>query len=206
MSKTKLLKGECQHCGGHLEFPPEMAGLQGPCPHCGEQTDLLLAPPAEEPTVPRRTVIWAVIGIVILGLGLLGSLAALRRAEKWAARKKHQPEITSSVPGETNSVAAETSTAEGLTEQNDFAASAVTLETTEGTSRVYATGTLKNKTERKRFGVKVELDLLSSTDDKLGTATDYKAVIEPGAEWRFRALVLDAKATSARIASIKEEQ
>lgn len=183
-----------------------MAGLQGPCPHCGEQTDLLLATPAEEPTVPRRTVIWAAIGIVILMLGLLGSLAALKRAEKWAARKKRPPEIASSVPSETNSVPGGTSAPEGFTEQNDFVASAVTLETTEGTSRVFATGTLKNKTERKRFGVKVELELFSAADEKLGTAADYKAVMEPGAEWRFKALVLDAKATSAKIASIKEEQ
>jgi hypothetical protein len=64
---------------------------------------------------------------------------------------------------------------------------------------------LKNKTGRKRFGVKVELDLFDGTEQKVGTATDYQAVIEPGAQWAFKALVLDSKATSAKIASIQEQ-
>ena len=35
-------------------------------------------------------------------------------------------------------------------------------------------------------------------------ATDYTAVIEPRKEWRFRALVLDSKATAARVYSVPE--
>src|SRR5215831_18602359 len=99
MNKTKFLKGECQHCGGRLEFPAEMAGLTAECPHCGQQTDLLLAAPPEEPTIPRRTVVWAIIGIVILVMGLVGALAALKRAERWAARQKRQAESSFEVQG-----------------------------------------------------------------------------------------------------------
>ena len=206
MAKNKFLKGECQHCTGHLEFPAELAGLQAPCPHCGEQTDLLLAPPPEEPTVQRRTVVWAVIGIVILGLGLVAALAALKRAQLWAARQRHDVVATTLPQGETNSGQGETTPSNASTDKNGFAVSVVTLETTPGTSRVYATGTLQNKTERKRFGVKVEIDLRDATDQKLGTATDYRAVIEPGAEWHFKALALDSKASSARVSGIKEDQ
>src|SRR6266404_3328030 len=105
MNRTKFLKGECQHCAGRLEFPAEMAGLPADCPHCGQQTDLLLAVPPEEPTVPRRTIVWAVIGIVILGLGLIGALAALKRAERWAARQKRQVESSVVVQGSNNAPA-----------------------------------------------------------------------------------------------------
>src|SRR5215468_10172201 len=94
MTRTKFLKGECQHCAGHMEFPVDMAGLSTECPHCHQQTDLLLEAPPEEPTVPRRSIVWAIIGITVLALGLVGSLAALKRAERWAARQKRQVETS----------------------------------------------------------------------------------------------------------------
>jgi hypothetical protein len=56
---------------------------------------------------------------------------------------------------------------------------------------VYAVGTLTNDTTRQRFGVKVEIDVLDAHRNKLGSATDYTEVIEPGKEWKFRALVTD---------------
>ena len=207
MTRTKLLKGECQHCAGHLEFPAEMAGLSTECPHCHQQTDLLLTVPPEEPTVRRGTIVWAIIGVVVLSFGLIAALVALKRAERWAARQKRQPELSTS-----NNISSDQKTENGkeaaaaTSEQNGFAVSAIRLETAPGTSRVYAVGTLKNKEDRKRFGVKVEIDLFDATDQKLGVATDYRAVLESGAEWSFKALVLDTKATSAKIASIKEEQ
>jgi len=41
----------------------------------------------------------------------------------------------------------------------------------------------------------------------MGTAKDYQAVLEPGAEWRFKALVVDPKGVvAAKVASLKEEQ
>lgn len=71
---------------------------------------------------------------------------------------------------------------------------------------VYAAGTVKNSSNRKRFGVKVELALLDRAGQKLGTATDYRQVLEPGGQWRFKALVVDSKAVSAKLESIKEDQ
>src|SRR5947207_1269951 len=204
MHKTKFLKGECQHCAGHLEFQAEMAGLMADCPHCGQQTELLLALPTQEPTVPRRTVVWAAVGIVILVLGLIGAIMALKRAERWAARQKHPNETSiASAP------AADSEPAAGIPdpqEQNGFAVSPVQLEKARGTSLVYATGTLKNISDHKRFGVKVEIDLLNRDEQKVGTATDYQQVMETNATWNFKALVVDSKATSAKVAAIKEVQ
>ena len=84
--------------------------------------------------------------------------------------------------------------------------SGIHLEKTQGNSLVYAIGTISNLTSRQRFGVKVELDLLDGSGQKIGTARDYQQVIEPNEKWQFRALVMDSKATTAKIASIKEDQ
>ena len=203
MNKTKFLKGECQHCQGHLEFPAELAGLTADCPHCGQQTDLLLAKPPEESTVPRAAMVWAVIGIVILGLGLAGALVALKRAERWAARQKRL--AAAAAASETN-LPMEAVIAADPQAQNGFVASAVELEKAPGTSLVYAVGTLKNTSDHKRFGVKIELDLLDSGQQKVGTATDYQQVLETNATWRFKALVVNSQATAAKVAAIKEDQ
>ena len=90
--------------------------------------------------------------------------------------------------------------------QNGFVVSAVALEKAPGTSLVYAIGTVKNTSDHKRFGVKVELDLLDGDNQKAGTATDYQQVMETNSVWRFKALAVDPKATTAKVVAIKEDQ
>ena len=204
MSRTKYLKGPCQHCGGRLEFPAESIGSIIPCPHCGQHTELLLATPRLEPTVPMRALVWTSIAVVILGFGLAGSLLALKRAQTWAARRHPQAAPLSSANVATNLGAA--LAAAEASSQNEFTVSSITLEKSAGTSLLYAVGTVRNTSTRRRFGIKIELDLLDATGQRLGTATDYDQVLEPGAEWRFKALAVDSKAVSARLASIKEDQ
>ena len=70
----------------------------------------------------------------------------------------------------------------------------------------YAVGVIKNESTRQRFGVKVELDLFDNNNVKLGVVTDYQPVIEPQKEWRFRALLLDAKTVRANLSGLKEDQ
>ena len=67
MIGTKHLKGECQHCGGHLSFPAEGIGLTATCPHCGQETELFLATPKQESTVPAKAIAYAVIAFLIQG-------------------------------------------------------------------------------------------------------------------------------------------
>ena len=64
-------------------------------------------------------------------------------------------------------------------------------------SLVYAVGVMKNDSDHQRFGVTVELDVLDNLGSRLGAATDYRSVIEPREEWRFRALILHSKAVKA---------
>jgi len=204
MSKTKYLKGACQHCGGHLEYQADHIGLVVPCPHCHQETELSLLQPPDEPALPLRTLVWTAVALVILGLGLVVAVVALKRAQNWAATRRYHAVATSKAPVPTDpepDTAATNSPA-----QADLSASSVTLETTPGSTLVYAVGTVQNSSSRQRFGVKVELDLLDTSGEKIGTATDYRQLLDPGAQWKFKALVLAPKAASARISSIREDQ
>jgi hypothetical protein len=84
--------------------------------------------------------------------------------------------------------------------------SKVTLEKKDESSLIYAIGTLTNDSTRQRFGVKVELDVLDAHRNKLGSATDYTEVIEPGKEWKFRALVTAKAAAGAKLVKVKEQE
>ena len=95
---TKLLTGKCATCGGYLEFPAEAVGTTADCPHCGRPTELLLAPPAPERTVPLRTIIYTAIAILILVGGLVAVMVALKRAERVTGRKSEIPTATTPQP------------------------------------------------------------------------------------------------------------
>ena len=50
------------------------------------------------------------------------------------------------------------------------------------------------------------MDLFDASGQKLGTAKDYQQLLEPDGQWAFKALVVPAAATTAKIAAIKEDQ
>lgn len=208
MNRTKYLKGACQHCDGHIEFPAEQIGLVVPCPHCQQETELTLLAPPDEPALPRRVWIWTGIAVVILVLGFAGALAALKRAQHWAEGQKRQAAAQSAAVSheQANPQPAPESVDTNSTPRDGLTASAVTLEKTPGSSLVYAMGTISNPSNRERFGVKIELELSDSSGQKLGTASDYRQVIQPGAQWQFKALVLDSKAAAVKIIAIHEDQ
>ena len=88
----------------------------------------------------------------------------------------------------------------------NFSVSPVTIEKAAGSSITYATGALKNETDRQRFGVNVELEVFDRAGTKLGTAKDAAQIIEPRAEWKFRALIVPKNAASARVVGVKEQE
>lgn len=199
MSQTKKLRGECQHCGQLIEFEAEAVGTTADCPYCGQPTELMLALPADAGSPTRtKAIIFTIAVLVIVIGGGAGIMLALKRAQRIAAQKKES--------------AATAAPAQTLAKPSDpfaplgFRTSAPTLEKVDGTSLVYAQGTITNLTNRQRFSVRVELDLLDANGNKLGSATDYCATMEPNSEWRFRAQVLEKKAVSVKIATIKEDK
>ena len=204
MSHIKHLKSYCHNCGEKIEFPADALGMTVECPHCSQQTELTLPPPPEAsgPTIPTKAVIWAIIAILILGGGLAGSLIALKKAQRLYGHQNHSA---------TNASPSRAPTNVSLTDPTDiaksqFSISPIKVEKNQGTSLIYATGTVVNLTDKQRFGVKVELDLLDAANQKIGTARDYQAVIEPRGQWAFKALVVDPKTVAVSLASIKEGQ
>ncbi|HSU53637.1 MAG TPA: FxLYD domain-containing protein [Candidatus Dormibacteraeota bacterium] len=202
MGKVKYLKGECSQCGGPLGFPADSVGTTSTCPHCGETTELMLAQPKEEPAIPRKTVIWTLIGVVILVVGLGGAIAALHLAQKRVARQKEQATPQTSV---TPRAVNEPPSREDPILKAGFRVSPIKIDKAPGTSLIYAVGNITNASARQRFGVKVELDLYDAAGQKVGGAKDYQQSIEPHGVWEFRALVVEGKAASAKVASVKEE-
>ncbi|HEY0550237.1 MAG TPA: FxLYD domain-containing protein, partial [Verrucomicrobiae bacterium] len=97
-------------------------------------------------------------------------------------------------------------TAAPLTLTNGFSVSKTVIEKTSGSSLAYASGSLKNDTDKQRFGVTVELELMDSKGGKIGTAKDYAAIIEPNMEWKFRALLVQKNVAAARVANVKEQE
>ena len=89
---------------------------------------------------------------------------------------------------------------------NDFAIAAIKLEKTPGSSLVYVTGKIRNLNSRQRFGVKIEFGLFDTNDTAVGKATDYQAMLESNGDWRFKAMVMESKAASARLNSVVEDR
>lgn len=196
MSTTKFLRGECQHCGGHLEFPAEAAGTSADCPHCQQSTDLFISAgnaDATTNTAKTKTIIFTALACVILIGGLIGAGVALNRAKRMA--EQLDPDSLR----RTNSLPA------NPFESQEFAATAVALEKNPGTSLVHAAGSVKNLSSRRRFGVRIEIELKDDTGTLLAPTKDYAATIEPGAVWNFKAMVQAKGATAAKISVIKEE-
>jgi uncharacterized paraquat-inducible protein A len=88
---TKFLNGQCQACGGSLEFPAGAVGTTAPCPHCGRPTELLLAAPPRERIVPARTIVYAALALLILLAGLVAVIIALKRAERISEQRSAPP-------------------------------------------------------------------------------------------------------------------
>lgn len=198
MLKIKNLRGECQHCGEPVEFHAEHVGTTAECPHCSQLTELLLTPPPEEGSPVRtKAIIFSVVAVIILLGGLGGAVLALKRAERL---KTKRVETTAPIPP------SKPLAPDDAFGQLGFRVSPVTLDRATNNSLVYAVGTIGNLRDQPRFGVRVECELLDEAGVKVGAAKDYRAVLEPRAEWRFRATVVEKRAVTARILEIKEDR
>lgn len=82
MHATKPLRGQCQHCHRPLQFPADLVGTMADCPHCHQQTELMLeVPPQPQTSLPQRSIVYAVVAVVILLFGLAAAMVALKRAQ-----------------------------------------------------------------------------------------------------------------------------
>ncbi len=206
MSAIRYLKCSCQQCGRHIEFPADAIGTSVDCPHCGWPTELILPAPPEPSAPSSRNLTWPVIGLCVLLLGMIASFVVLRMV-KQLALKEHSAKSAALAAKSTNHLAKAGSpavTAASIS-TNDFKIAGVTLEKAKDSNFIYVIGSVKNETDRQRFGVRVDLDLFDQAGAKVGRASDYRQTLGPKADWHFKALVLQSKAATATLASIKED-
>jgi hypothetical protein len=209
MSNHEFVKGECRLCGGHLEFPAEAIGKTIACPHCGQSIELQAT--ESKPKAGGRR-LW-VIGIALLACGAVAAIILLGRRSHPTAGTFPPSTATTNVSNppitpEPKIVPASPPVepprpGEVLT--NSFGISGGTMQSTSGSSLVYVLGTVRNLSDRQRFGVKVEFSLLDAAGQVIGHATDYQSEIDPHAEWDFKALVMESKAVSAHFSGITEQ-
>jgi hypothetical protein len=195
MTTTKNIRGECQHCGGQFDFPAEQAGLTADCPHCSQPTELLLAPPPEEtaPAISKKPIVFIALAVVIGVVGIIGAQLAIKRAKRMVGAPESEPAAASAPVKPLGPFAGQ-----------HFEISETRFESAPGSKVVYARGTVTNTAAQQRFGVKVELELLDASGQRVGGASDYASVVEPNGTWNFRAMVMEPRAASARISAIKE--
>lgn len=157
----------------------------------------------------RGKIVGVSLVILILAGAAIGLMALRNRSNSNAAKQHSRSEPTTNSPAPSRKpTAAETvapSTASAPKSITDLKPGTISLEKAKGSSLVYAVGILRNDSVHQRFGVNIELELTDARGSKAGTAKDYRAVLEPRQEWRFRALVLDSKAVAAKVSSIREE-
>lgn len=202
MPGSKFLKCDCTQCGGRIEFPADGIGSIVSCPHCGVDTELTLATPEMGSPISSRSIKWAIAGLIILVLGVVGMFLAFHMARK-ILRKPPDKGVLSQRAGTVGlSASAE---AKWKIHTNHFSSSPVKVEAQRGSTVIYASGTLRNALDTQRFGVSVQLELFNDAGEEVGTAQDYRDVMEARGEWNFRALVVSRNATSARVNSVREQ-
>lgn len=204
-------KCACQHCGGRIEFPRHGAGQKITCPHCDQPTLLYLGQTTRVATggerVARKRVYpaFAVAAVIAVAAGGAFFYHASHHSE-------NGPETPLRPAQPSNASPVVTAPAPPPRPQpppdpwHGLKPGQVALEKTGDGRLVYAVGTLTNATPRQRFGVKVELAVLDEHHNKIGLATDYAEVIEPGKAWKFRAMVTDKSAKSATLTNVKEQE
>jgi hypothetical protein len=201
----------CKNCGGRIEFPGEGAGRTVPCPHCNWPT--VLATDVPSATVPIgggaaarkrifRFFFIAAVVVAAAGAGVYWYLSHRGPAPAPSAATQ---------PAQGNNTLSKTSAPVVVAPVvppdpwHGLMAGPITLDKSGDGRLVYAVGTLRNESDHQRFGVKVELDVFDAGNEKVGTATDYTSTIDPGKEWKFRALVTDRTAASAKLTAVKED-
>lgn len=180
-------------CGGKIEFPATAQGMTVECPHCHAQTEL-------QPLQKAGRNVSGLFLFAVVGIGIaIGAVIFLKS-------RKVEPAQNPAPSQQTNAVALPTAEPRPRALEDLKVIGSVSIEKAKSSRLSYAMGTLKNDSDHQRFGVKVDLELFDSAGNKLPTkASDYVQMLEPRKEWHFRALVLEPKAVSAKVAALQED-
>ena len=156
--------------------------------------------------LPRKTILAVLMVLLIAGIIVPASLLWHRKPSIHPATVTAPPAPIAQIKATTQTLVAIPPPPKYQNVTNDFAILSFKMEKTPGSSLVYVTGTVRNLSDRQRFGVKMEFDLFDAQDRPAGTATDYQSELDPHGDWSFKALVMESKAVSARFHSIAEDK
>jgi hypothetical protein len=180
------------------------------CPHCNWPVVLAIS---EHPSVPigggpgtRKKI------FTLFAIAAVAAIAAGAGVYFYMAKRAEPTPEPAPVPAAPSHAADNTSTSAPVAVEPEpppdpwhgLKAGPIKLEKTGEGHLVYAVGKLHNTTDHQRFGVKVALDIFNEAGEKVGTATDYTPSIDPGKEWKFKAMVVDRTAKKARLVSVTE--
>jgi hypothetical protein len=161
---------------------------------------MMLEKPKVESDVSRRMVVYCILAIAILGLGLVATTYALKRARSIAQGRNP---AGATPPGASSP---RTSGTQFLLQTNDFFITKATIQKTAGEPLPLAVGVLSNGLSRPRLGVQITLEVLDVRGQQIGTTMDSIILVEPLGKWYFRAPLLQTNAASVRFARIHEEK
>jgi len=184
MSEKSFAKANCSHCGGHIEFPREAAGMTVPCPHCQRAT---LLPPASR---GKKKLWWLVVPGLLLGL-IAGVWLAMSGLPHLGGSGK-----PSAIPNPSPA---------DLQRVSQLAFWDFAIERKEESIITHATARVLNESGVTRYGIEVKLELLDALGQPVGTAKDYMERLEPNQDSHIRALVIKRDAVSARVLNVTEQ-
>ena len=222
---------DCPHCGARTQLfrPDSVAEEAVPVVDPVEESPAPSAPAAARPAprapAPRplrspalaqapvaasgsgnRTVLVIVLTLVVVGALAGGGFFLWKKRGSTFAGTGAVSTNGISASTDTNSAAFNAPvTASQPKKLEDLNVGNSSLEKAKSGSLVYVVGMMKNESDHQRYGVRVDFELLDASGKNVGKASDYKDVIEPRKEWRYRALVLTKKAASARLVSVNED-
>ncbi|HEY6169073.1 MAG TPA: FxLYD domain-containing protein [Verrucomicrobiae bacterium] len=189
---------ECPGCGLEVSVKADT------CPSCGAEIQ-------ERSQFPWKFVVAAVVVVALAGgaffLHRAGKLKLPGSDRPKVAKKIEKPAIAAAPPAaKAPSPAPPVAATKAVKRSGEFKVVSHEIERVPGRSLAYVVGTVTNDADKQQFSVRVKFDLFDRNGGSVGEATDYITVIEPGAGWAFRALILDTNAASAKLTALETEK
>ena len=216
MAEPKYLKGACEHCRGHIEFPPGALGTKVSCPHCGQETAL------RDPALALllKAACHSCEGRIEFPAEAAGSLAScphcgteteltLVGASVPARRKMRSGWRIAGAAGALvflllGLIAGFTRLGRGSGEEVELRR--FELQPVRGVEPAVVAGQIVNHTQVRFYSVSVVFELLDKGGKPVGDAAEYLAILEPKDSWDFKAVISRPDAASVRLVKIVKER
>ncbi len=185
--------------------PGVLPFTQKKCPDCGGAVNSDSSCPAclTKQQQNRKYIVLAGALIVVL---IAGVVFAVMRTHKIARAKETAAAAAASNSGPGHIFILTAPANDPSRATNDLWPRHFVLERRRGSDFAVAVGDVENLSQRIRYGLKVDIELLDRNGHKIGTVNDTITHLAPNAVWHVIASTSDTNAINARFAGIKENQ